>query len=455
MVRRALRRRRSADRAGDLQHLLRHGRAARHAATASRSIRAAPTRPRSRPSRSPRTRPRRPRRSPSTPPASQRPRRHDRQVRVGPRRQRHLRDQQRHEPDRHPHLHGRGRGHLRRAPAGHRQRRRHRPRRPDPHGARQPAADRGVHRQAQPGASAGQTGDLQRLRLEPTPTARSPSTSGTSTATGPTRPTPASTPTTTQAYTTAGTVNVGLRVTDNGGKTRDDDGRRCTVKPQRRRAATATRCSTPPASSTTGAWARRAAPTFADSEGTNPATASARRHLRRARRRRRRPEHGGALRRLDRLRLGQPVNLSGTSKVTVEFWLKWNVRQRRPAGDGVHAQLPRQRRRLPHRPQRARSSGGKFAVGIGTRRVAQHRLLRPAQRRRVAPLRVRARHQRRRRRPQITPYVDGQPVPYTKLDSGTGAGNFANSTLYMMSRAGHAAVRRTATSTRWRSTTAR
>ena len=37
---------------------------------------------------------------------------------------------------------------------------------------------------------------------------------------------------------------------------------------------------------------------------------------------------------------------------------------------------------------------------------------------------------------QITPYVDGQPVAYTKLESGTGAGNFANSTLYLMSRAG-------------------
>jgi hypothetical protein len=37
---------------------------------------------------------------------------------------------------------------------------------------------------------------------------------------------------------------------------------------------------------------------------------------------------------------------------------------------------------------------------------------------------------------QITPYVDGQAVSYTKDASGTGAGNFANSTLYMMSRGG-------------------
>jgi len=36
---------------------------------------------------------------------------------------------------------------------------------------------------------------------------------------------------------------------------------------------------------------------------------------------------------------------------------------------------------------------------------------------------------------EITPYVDGQPVAYTKTASGTGAGNFANSTLYGFSRA--------------------
>ncbi len=36
----------------------------------------------------------------------------------------------------------------------------------------------------------------------------------------------------------------------------------------------------------------------------------------------------------------------------------------------------------------------------------------------------------------MIPYVDGAPVAYTKLSSGTGAGNFANSTLYFMSRAG-------------------
>ena len=37
---------------------------------------------------------------------------------------------------------------------------------------------------------------------------------------------------------------------------------------------------------------------------------------------------------------------------------------------------------------------------------------------------------------QITPYVDGKAVTYTKMDSGTGAGNFANSVLNFMSRGG-------------------
>ena len=35
---------------------------------------------------------------------------------------------------------------------------------------------------------------------------------------------------------------------------------------------------------------------------------------------------------------------------------------------------------------------------------------------------------------EITPYVDGHAVSYTKPNPGTGAGNFANSTLYWMSR---------------------
>ena len=39
---------------------------------------------------------------------------------------------------------------------------------------------------------------------------------------------------------------------------------------------------------------------------------------------------------------------------------------------------------------------------------------------------------------QITPYVDGQAVSFTKSASGIGAGPFANSRLYFMSRGGTA-----------------
>jgi hypothetical protein len=39
---------------------------------------------------------------------------------------------------------------------------------------------------------------------------------------------------------------------------------------------------------------------------------------------------------------------------------------------------------------------------------------------------------------QVVPYVDGQPVSYFKGNTGTGAGAFANSQLYFMSRAGAA-----------------
>ena len=39
---------------------------------------------------------------------------------------------------------------------------------------------------------------------------------------------------------------------------------------------------------------------------------------------------------------------------------------------------------------------------------------------------------------QIIPYVDGKPISYEKLNTGIGAGKFANSTLYFMSRAASA-----------------
>ena len=130
-----------------------------------------------------------------------------------------------------------------------------------------------------------------------------------------------------------------------------------------------------------------------------------------------------------------PLNLSGTGKATVEFWMKWD---NFTDDDALAMELTNNFNQNnggfivdPDAPQ----EGGKFGVGIGvdTSRnnvffarpsagVWHHYALvfdtsaAPAQ--------------------QITPYVDGQPVSYTKTASGTGAGNFANSTLNLMSRGG-------------------
>ncbi len=128
-----------------------------------------------------------------------------------------------------------------------------------------------------------------------------------------------------------------------------------------------------------------------------------------------------------------PVNLSSTSQLTVEFWLNWAAY----ANDDDLA--------LEFTPNfnsnnggflidpNAGEQGGQFAVGIG-----------------VGPSRNNAYFQRpsagawhhyafvfNSQAPaaqQVIPYVDGHAVPYTKRESGTGAGNFANSTLYFMSR---------------------
>ena len=77
-----------------------------------------------------------------------------------------------------------------------------------------------------------------------TPTAQSPNTNGTSTATARYETNTGTTPTTSTTYATPGTVQVGLRVTDNGGKQATKtlrDGRASAAS-----AATATRSSTPP-----------------------------------------------------------------------------------------------------------------------------------------------------------------------------------------------------------------
>ena len=128
-----------------------------------------------------------------------------------------------------------------------------------------------------------------------------------------------------------------------------------------------------------------------------------------------------------------PVNLSGTSKATVEFWLKWNGYDNE---DDLAMELtPNFNGNSGGFLVDPNSSQGSFGVGIG---IAESRnnafFARPSAGvwhhyalvfDTTAPAAQ-----------QITPYVDGQPVSYSKTASGSGAGNFANSTLYLMSRGG-------------------
>jgi PKD repeat protein len=132
-----------------------------------------------------------------------------------------------------------------------------------------------------------------------------------------------------------------------------------------------------------------------------------------------------------------PVNLSATGRATVEFWLKWdgyaddddlafeltpNFNQN-PGGLLVDPNAPQQ--------------GGQFGIGIGSGLSRNNAFFpRPSASAwhhyalvfdtSAAPSN------------EITPYVDGSPVAYTKTATGTGAANFANSVLYLMSRAGSA-----------------
>jgi hypothetical protein len=128
-----------------------------------------------------------------------------------------------------------------------------------------------------------------------------------------------------------------------------------------------------------------------------------------------------------------PLNLSGSSRATVEFWLNWSAYE---TDDDLAMEL------TPNFNQNSggfivdpNSSQGNFGVGIG---VADSRnnafFARPSAGQwhhyalvldTTAPAAQ-----------QITPYVDGQPVTFTKTADGTGAGNFANSTLFLMSRGG-------------------
>ncbi len=129
-----------------------------------------------------------------------------------------------------------------------------------------------------------------------------------------------------------------------------------------------------------------------------------------------------------------PMNLSGSSVITVEFWLKWNAY----ANDDALAMefttdFNSNAGGFLVDPN---SSFGQFAVAIGSgasRNIAM--FSRPS-----AGTWHHYAFVLDTTQPgtsEITPYVDGQPVSFTQSGfTGTGAGNFASSTLYLMSRGG-------------------
>jgi PKD repeat protein len=130
-----------------------------------------------------------------------------------------------------------------------------------------------------------------------------------------------------------------------------------------------------------------------------------------------------------------PMSLSGQTEITVEFWLKWDAYGN---NDSLAMEF------TPNYNENsggfivdpdAGEYGGTFGVGIGIGSTRNSVFFaRPSAGvwhhyafvlNSAAPAAT-----------QITPYVDGQPVSYQKESSGTGAGAFTSSTLYLFSRDG-------------------
>jgi Putative amidase domain/PKD domain/Concanavalin A-like lectin/glucanases superfamily/WD40-like Beta Propeller Repeat len=126
------------------------------------------------------------------------------------------------------------------------------------------------------------------------------------------------------------------------------------------------------------------------------------------------------------------VDLSGTHKLTIEFWMKWSS-----YGEDDHLALEF----TPNFNEYAggflvdpdATPGTDFAVSIGEgssrNTVYFERPTAGAWHYYTFVLDTEAPAET-----EITPYIDGHSVSYTKTASGTGAGSFANSTLYWMSR---------------------
>ena len=239
------------------------------------------------------------------------------------------------------------------------------------------------------------------------------------------------TPSASHTFSSSGEVQVGLRVTDNGGKTGTAT-TTVTVLPNGVSNYSPTVLSTP---GLAHYWRMNetSGTSFKDIVGTSDATTSGEPTL---------GVPGGIpndsdlAARFDGVNdaATAPINLSATHTVTVEFWLKWSAYAN---DDRLAMELTKNFNEEaggflvdPNAPQ----FGGTFGVGLGLGTSRNNVFFtRPSAgvwHHYAFVLDTSASGAQ-----QITPYVDGKPVTYTKADSGTGAGNFANSNLYLMSRA--------------------
>ena len=133
------------------------------------------------------------------------------------------------------------------------------------------------------------------------------------------------------------------------------------------------------------------------------------------------------------MRRKRSVDLSGTSQVTLEFWLNWSAYANNDQlAFEFTPNFNNESGGFLVDPN-AGELGGKFGVGIGREGSRNNAYFtRPsagAWHHYAIVMDTQAAAAQ-----QVIPYVDGKPVPFEKLNSGTGAGNFANSTLSFMSR---------------------
>ena len=127
------------------------------------------------------------------------------------------------------------------------------------------------------------------------------------------------------------------------------------------------------------------------------------------------------------------LDLSSTSQVTVEFWMKWSAFAN---NDNLALEFTPNFNNVPGGfliDPNAGEQGGEFGVGIGSG-SARNNVYFPRPTAGAWHYYTFVINTASPAATQIIPYVDGQPVAYTKTASGTGAGNFAASNLYWFSR---------------------